>query len=115
VLLAYTPQCAPGPLHYPFTAETFTRVQLGFAAHHLGLVAVLVGFALTPAMGDAKYARLGAWAAVVGAVLLCLAEVNTSRFPDLPLVEANQGFIGASYGISTNLIGLGLLAAGIGT
>ena len=109
------PQVAPGPLHYPFSSSNFLIAQFVFFLHHWGMVIPLVALAISGAVGPAKYARGGAWLAVAGMLGLTFAELNTMRFGHLDAATANEGFVGAVYGISCNSIGLGLILAGIGT
>lgn len=114
VLLAWPPQAAPGPVHYPFTVTGFAIAQAWFAVHHLGLVAALAGLALSGATGTGRIVRAGAWLAVGGAVALALAELNAITYASADFKAANAGFMGAAYGISSTAIGLGALVAGVG-
>jgi hypothetical protein len=114
VLLAWPPQVAPGPVHYPFTRSGFYVAQVVFFVHHLGLVVLLVGLARSRAVGSGWLTRGAAWLAVGGMVILSCAELNTMRFADWDFAQANAGLVGASYGIACNLVGLGLLIAGVG-
>src|SRR5262245_27607978 len=43
------------------------------------------------------------------------AELNCMLHPELTMERANAGSVGALYGISTNIMGLGFLIAGAGT
>jgi hypothetical protein len=114
VMISWPPQIAPGPLSYPFTRTGFQVAQFIFFVHHFGLVIAAWGLAVSGAMGAGRAPRWGAWLAVVGTLLLTFAELNTMRFAELDAVKANEGFVGATYGISCNLIGAGMLVAGIG-
>jgi hypothetical protein len=68
---------------------------------------VVVGFARSGATGDGRLARGSAWLAVLGTVLLALNELHAIGYGDWTLSEANRGILGAGYGVSTNLVGLG--------
>jgi hypothetical protein len=113
VLLAWPEQVPKGPLHYPFTAAGFTFAQVGFFLHHWGLVVPLVALCVSGALGTGRVARFGGWLAVAGMLGLTFAELNTIRYAEWDFDKANAGLVGATYGISTNLIGLGLIIAGI--
>jgi hypothetical protein len=113
-MLAWPIQSPPDLVRYPFTMSQFQGIQTWFFVHHLGMVAVLIGLARSGVMGEGRIARIGAWLAVVGTFLLALQELVTGfRYGDAVLKVANEGALGAGYGVSTNLIGLGMLIAGI--
>ena len=114
LLLAWPEQVPRGPVHYPFTVTGFTVAQVVFFLHHWGLLAALVALCLSGALGRSRVARVGGWLAVAGMLGLTFAELNTIRFAEWDFAKANSGVVGASYGVSTNLIGLGLLIAGVG-
>ena len=114
-MLAWPAKSPESLVRYPFTPAEFQVIQAWFFVHHLALVAVLVGFALSGASGGGKVARGAGWVAVVGTTLLALMElVTASRFGEWDSKLANEGVMGAGYGVSTNLIGIGLVVAGIG-
>lgn len=114
VLLMWPPQVAPGPVSYPFTSTGFGIAQTWFFVHHFGLIAVLAGLAASGAVGSGRIARIGAWSAVVGAVMLAGAELLAMRYANTEFTLAYAGPMGAAYGIATTLIGVGMIAAGIG-
>ena len=113
VLIFWPPQVAPGPVHYPFTVAGFIGAQVFFFVHHLALVLLLVAFARSGAAGAGPL-RLGAWLAVAGMTLLSLNELNCIRYATADFATANNGALGALYGISCNLTGLGLILSGAG-
>jgi hypothetical protein len=113
-MLAWPVQSPVGLVRYPFTLAQFHIIQTWFFVHHLGLVAVLVGLARSGASGGGKVTRGAAWMAVVGMTLLALMELFATRFGDWDNRIASEGAMGGGYGVSTNLIGLGLVIAGIG-
>ena len=57
---------------------------------------------------------MGAWTAVIGMVALAFSEVLAMRYADWHHDTANAGWMGTSYGIAVTVIGLGMLAAGVG-
>jgi hypothetical protein len=113
-MLAWPKQAPPELVRYPFTLGQFQAIQTWFFVHHLGMVAVLIGLAGSGATGNGRLGRAGAWLAVVGTFLLAVQELITGfQFGDVALKAANEGAMGAGYGVSTNLIGLGMVVAGI--
>lgn len=114
VLLAWPPQVSPDVVSYPFTATGFHLAQGWFFVQHLGLLLALVVLAGSGAAGSSRFARAGAWTAVAGMVALSLAELLAMRYADWEDEAANAGLMGTAYGISVTVIGLGMLAAGVG-
>jgi hypothetical protein len=82
VLLLWPPQVAEQLVSYPFTTAGFYIAQGWFFIHHFGLVLVLVALALSAALGKSRFARAGAWAAVIGIVALALSELLAMRYAD---------------------------------
>lgn len=113
-MLAWPVDSAPGLVRYPFSTAEFQIVQTWFFVHHLGLLAVLVGLARSGATGDGRVVRGAAWVAVLGMMLLSVNELHAIGYAEWTLAEANRGALGAGYGISTNLVGIGAVVAGIG-
>ena len=113
-MLAWPPEVPPGTLNYPFTRSGFLIVQGVFFTHHIGLVILLVGLAVSGAAGVGRIVRGGMWLAVAGMVLLTLAELNAMRYVDWDTLKANQSPMGAVYGIACNAVGLGMIIAGVG-
>jgi hypothetical protein len=114
VLLAW-PADAPSDLvRYPFSETGFYVAQSWFFVHHLGLLAGVVAFVGSGAPGPRRVARTGGWLAVAGTTLLAMAELNTMRYGDWLLDDANAGLMGASYGVASNLVGVGMILAGVG-
>jgi hypothetical protein len=114
VMLLWPPQVAEQLVSYPFTTVGFYVAQAWFFVHHFGLVLALVALALSAALGKSRFARVGAWTAVIGMVALAFSEVLAMRYADWHHDTANAGWMGTSYGIAVTVIGLGMLAAGVG-
>jgi hypothetical protein len=112
-MLLWPEHSARGLLRYPFTTGEFTVMQTWFAVHHVAMIAVLAGFAASNAMGTSRIGRTAAWFSVLGVSLLAVNELHAIAYDEWTLREANQGPLGAGYGISTNVCGLGALVAGI--
>jgi hypothetical protein len=113
-MLAWPAESPETVLHYPFTPTGFRVIQTWFFVHHIGLVVLLVGLALSGAMAAGRVARGGAWLAVVGMAGLTGMELFAMRFAEWERTAASEGVMGVGYGIVTNLVGLGLLIAGVG-
>ena len=114
VLIVWPAQIAEDPVSYPFTTTGFLVAQSWFFVHHLGLIVGVVAFAMSGAIGAGRFVRGGAWLAVVGTMLLTGTELLAMRYAEWSFETANAGLMGASYGVASNLMGLGMLAAGIG-
>jgi hypothetical protein len=114
VMLAWPAQSPPEQVSYPFTIGGYVAAQVWFFVHHWGLVVVLAALALSPAIGSGRLARLAAWVAVAGMVMLSGAELLSIRYAAWSNEVANAGLMGTAYGVACTVIGLGLVAAGIG-
>ena len=114
LLLAWPTEVDDALLRYPFSEAGFLTVQAVFAAHHLGLVAGVVALSLSGVVGRGRAARGGAWLLVAGTVMLTASELLTMRYVAWTNEAAYGGLMGAAYGISCTVIGLGAILAGIG-
>jgi hypothetical protein len=114
VLLAWPTDVDDSLLRYPFSENGFLTIQAVFAVHHLGLVVGVVALALSGAVGTGKVARTGAWLLVAGTVMLTGSEVLTMRYVDWTNEAANEGLMGAAYGVSCTVMGIGAIMAGAG-
>lgn len=114
VLLAWPTSVDQDLLRYPFSETGFLAAQAFFAIHHLGLVIGVVALAMCSAVGSGRVARSGAWLLVAGTVGLTLAELNTMRYADWTNEAANAGLMGATYGITCTVMGIGAILAGVG-
>ena len=112
-MLAWPEQSPAGLVRYPFTAAGFQTIQTWFFVHHMGLVIGLVGLALSGAMGEGRFGRGAAWLAVVGMIGLTGMELFAIQFAEWENTVASSGAMGAGYGITTNLVGLGMVGAGV--
>lgn len=114
VLLAWPTDVDDSLLRYPFSENGFLSIQAVFAVHHLGLVVGVVALALSGAVGAGKVARTGAWLLVAGTVMLTGSELLTMRYVDWTSDAANEGLMGAAYGVSCTVMGIGAIMAGVG-
>lgn len=113
LLLVWPGQVGEDLVSYPLSTSGFLVAQGWFFVHHLGLVLLLVGVAVSGAVGWGRAGRWGAWLAVVGMAGLSLAELVAMRYADWDDETANAGLMGSAYGITVTLTGLGMLLAGI--
>lgn len=114
LLLAWPTDVDEEMLRYPFSESGFLAMQAVFAVHHLGLVAGALALAASGVVGTGRVPRAGAWLLVAGTVLLTGAELLTMRYAAWTSDEANAGLMGAAYGVSCTMIGLGAIVAGVG-
>lgn len=114
LMLAWPTEVDDSLLRYPFSENGFLITQAVFAFHHLGLVVGVVALALSGAVGAGKVARTGAWLLVAGTVLLTASELLTMRYVDWTNDAANAGLMGAAYGVSCTVMGIGAIMAGAG-
>ena len=113
VFLALYPAQVPDDRYsYPFTAAGFAAIQVWFCIHHLGLLAGVAALGPSGALGPGPAGRWGARLAVAGVALLSLTELLavTARHRTLGDGTATLDTL---YSISSLLIGVGLITAGI--
>lgn len=114
VVLAWPTNVDDTLLRYPFSEAGFLTMQGVFAVHHLGLVAGVVALALSGAAGRGLVTRGGAWLLVAGTIMLTASEVLTMRYVNWSNEAAYAGIMGAAYGLSCTVIGVGAILAGMG-
>ena len=114
VLLAWPTHVDDSLLRYPFSENGFLTIQAVFAVHHLGLVTGVVALALSGAVGTRWWARGGAWLLVAGTLMLTGSELLAMRYVDWTSDAANEGLMGAAYGVSCTVMGIGAILAGAG-
>jgi hypothetical protein len=98
---------------YPFTSAGFAVAQVWFAVHHLGLLAGLYGLCRSGATGTSRLGRIGAWGAIVAMGLLTVTELVAISGSDSPYPSPRTDLIYGLYGISSVLLGVTLIMAGI--
>ena len=112
-LMAVEPSVGPDRFSYPFTSGAFVVIQAWFSVQHLGLLAGLYGLWRSGAVGTERLGRFGAWGAIVGMGLLAVTELVAIGGSDSVTPSARTDMIGSMYGVSTILIGVTLIMAGI--
>jgi hypothetical protein len=113
LLIGVQPSVGVDHFSYPFTAAEFAVAQVWFSVQHLGLLAGLYGLWRSGAVGTSRLGRWGAWGAIVGMGLLTVTEVVAIWGSDAVRPSARTDMIGSLYGISSILIGVTLIMAGI--
>lgn len=109
-LATVSPAVADDRYSYPLSALGFVLIQCWFVVQHGGLLAGLVALERSGATGGP---RLGLRAAAVGMVLLTLTEVLAIAAARSNYSGLLTGVLDALYGVSTLVIGMGLVGAGV--
>ncbi len=111
-LSVYPGQVPDDRYSYPLTAAGFVAIQLWFGVHHLGLLAGIAAQGPADVLGSGKAGRWGVRLGVAGMALLALAEVLavTARHE---VVGEGTALLDTLYGVSTTVIGVGLVVAGL--
>ncbi len=113
LLIVVEPAVGRDRFSYPFSPGGFAVAQVWFFVHHLGLLAGLYGLWRSGAVGTSRLGRWGAWGAIVGMGLLTVAELVAISAADAAYPSARTSMIESLYGISSILIGVTLIIAGI--
>lgn len=113
ILIGVEPSIGADHFRYPFTPGAFAVVQVWFFVQHLGLVAGIYGLWRSGVVGTSRLGWLGAWGAIVGMGLLAVTELVAISGSDSVYPSARTDMIGSLYGISSILIGVTLIMAGI--
>lgn len=95
---------------YPLTTVGFVLIQCWFVLQHLGLAAGLVGLRRSAAAGAR---RVGVTAAIVGMGLLTATELAAIGAARSTYPGPGTDLLDALYGISSIMIGAGLVGAGV--
>lgn len=98
---------------YPLDATGFRLIQAWFVVQHVGLAIGLVGLERSGALGDGRVGRIGYWVALAGMAILTVTEAVAIGAAGMSTKTAFTGALGAGYGLSTTLLGIGLVMAGV--
>lgn len=98
---------------YPLAPAGFALIQVWFFVQHLGLILGLLGIGRAGALGTSRTGRISLRAAVAGMALLALTELAAIAGWGMALTDGYIAVLNVAYGVSTLLIGIGLVVAGI--
>lgn len=110
-MIVLTPAVGDDRWSYPFTASTFTVVQIAFFLQHLGLATGLL--ALRRASGPGRFGRGAVVASVIGMLLLAVMELVAISAKDSAYPTSRTDVIESAYGVVSMVIGLALVALGV--
>jgi hypothetical protein len=97
---------------YPLAAEPFAAIQVFFFLQHLGLALGLLGVWRARALDGGRLGRSGLAAALGGMALLAIVELVAISAAESPYPSPRTDVLDGLYGVSTTLIGIGLVCAG---
>lgn len=114
VLLSVYPGQVPEDAYsYPLATGGFTVVQVMLFLQHLGLVAGLLALRSLGVLGDGRAGRAGWAVAVFGMLLLAVTELYGITAADVTYPSSRTDPLDALYAVSSILIAVGLIAAGV--
>jgi len=96
---------------YPLAGAVYVAVQASFFLQHLGLLAGILG--RRPAATGSRLRRAGVSLAAGGMIALAVVELVAIFAVDEPLAGDMASGLGVAYGITTVLVGVGLVLAGV--
>lgn len=109
-----SPAVASDRFSYPYTPTGYVVAEISFAVNHVLLLVGVLGVARSGAVGDRRLGRVGVRVSVVGLVALTLCELVAITLADSAYPTSQTDLLETGYGISTILIGVGLVMAGTG-
>jgi len=112
-LAVVRPEVSPERYSYPLESAQFAIIQIWFVVQHLGLLLGIVAFGATGAAGWVWRRRVGQVAAVVGMAWLAITELVAILAARATAASSLTTFLNFNYGISSVLIGVGLVIVGL--
>ena len=112
-LAAVRPAVSPERFSYPLESAQFALIQIWFVIQHLGLLVGIVALGANGATARSGSSRFGQVAAVVGMTMLTLTEFVAILAARAPASSNSVTLLEVGYGISSTLIGLGLVMVGV--
>ena len=112
-LILVDPAVSEDRYSYPLTPGGFAAIQVFFFVHHFGLLAGLYGLWRSGAVGASRLGRWGSWGAIAGMGLLTVTELVAIAGADSAWPSARTDMIDRLYGVSSVLLGVTLVMAGI--
>lgn len=100
---------------YPWSSTALVPVSLVFAVFHLLVFAGILGFARSGVAGPGRAAKFGSVIALVGTVVLFVAELLSIPIADQKVDDTGPGLVGACFGLGSLLSAIGFIMAGIAT
>lgn len=108
-----SPAVASDRFSYPFTPAGYVVAEISFAVNHVLLLVGVLGVAWSGAVGNIRIGRAGVRVSVLGLVALTLCELVAITLADSAYPTSRTDLLDTGYGISSILIGVGLVMAGI--
>lgn len=112
-LIAVEPVVAEDRYSYPLSSEGFVAIQVFFFVHHLALLGGLYALWRSAATGTGRLGRWGTWGSMAGMALLAVTELVAISGARSAYPSARTDLLDGLYGISSILIGVTLIMAGI--
>lgn len=114
IVMALVPPAVPQDrFSYPYTPAGFVVTELVFALSHALVLVGVVGIARSGALGTGRTGHLAAWVAAAGWAALTLCEFAALTFSDSAYPTEQTGLLDTGYGVSTLLIGVGMVVMGL--
>jgi hypothetical protein len=113
ITLSWSPQVPEERFSYPFDEFWFVIAELAYAFQHVLLVAGGVALLWLPAVRASRAARIATRVAVVGLVLLVIAELSALSLYDAAMDSTLTTVITSLFTLPILLIGVGLTVAGV--
>ena len=111
-LAVVAPTVGPERFSYPLDSAPFTLIQAWFVVQHVGLLLGIMALGAAGAAGEGRSPRIGQVLAVVGMSVLTVTE-GVAILASAEVVPSTfVTFLEVSYGISSTLIGVGLVMVG---
>ncbi len=112
VTLLYDPAVSSDQWSYPFSTSAQWVISVGLAITHVLSALGFAGVLLARPHGDSRAATITLRVAVVGFLLLAVAEVLSGAIGGEGISSSAAGWVGALFGISSLLTAVGGLVAG---
>jgi hypothetical protein len=112
-LIAVDPVVAHDRYSYPLSPGGFVAIQVFFFVHHLGLLGGLYALWRSDAIGTSRLGRWGIWGSMAGMALLAVTELVAISGARSAYPSSRTDLLDGFYGISSILIGVTLIMAGI--
>jgi hypothetical protein len=112
-LVFVTPAVTPDRFSYPLSPGAHRLAEASFAVSHVLLLIGVLGLVWAGATGGTRLGRAGITTTVAGLAVLTGCEVGAYALAESACPTAATDRLEAGYGVSTILIGVGLVLAGV--